>query len=296
MSANASKAEEDDKAVKAAQRAEQEQAATNQELLDFVYNPHLQRKPYWNSYASLLYKVKRTQVEMMRDREYVIPDDELWFVDKEHPDYDRGLEKFVEDYRGDDKKFTIRDRMSAEYTKADGIKTIYVYYPEVEENTKKTSKNQLKEIFDLIVNTGQLNACIITEYPLSSDLKSKLTEKKLPTETFEFFLYEELAFNPTHTIWNPKFKLVTDPTIKTRISKEAMLLKTVKTEAGALRPAENLYLLPTTSEQDPIARYYGAKSGDLFHVTRTNFMFDSMVKQYNVYRFVRNTPLEVQRK
>ena len=296
MSSSSAKIEDDDSAVKAAERAAIEQQRVKQELLDFVYNPHLFRNKYDNSYASLLFKVKRTQVEMMRDRGYQIPDDELWMITPDHPDYNMGVEKFVELYRGKDKKFTIRDNLSNTYIKEDQITQIFVYFPEVEEGTKKTSKSQITEIFTKIENEGQLKACIITEYPLSSDLKSKLTDKKLPTEQFEFFLYEELAFNPTKTRWNPKFELITDPNAKRRVSRESELLKTITNEEGIPKIAENLYLLPTTSEQDPIARYYGAKPGDLFKVTRTNFMFDSMVKEYVVYRYVRSTPLEVVRK
>lgn len=293
---NPERSAELEKADKDALRQRLEQLAIQTELQDFVFNPHLTRRRYDNTYASLLYKVKRSQVEMVRDRGYDVGEDEQWFIDPEHPDYGLSVNKFVDEYRGNDKTFTIKTRFNNVYVKPNGTTHLHVFYPEDESETKKTSKNQLKEVFDLIKSTETLNLCIITQYPLSSDLKSKLTKEKLPTSHFEFFLYEELAFNPTLTIWNPKFELVTDDETKRRVSQQQNLLKFVTTEKGDVKAAENLYLLPSMSEQDPMARYYGAKSGDLMRIYRTNFMFDSMVREYTVYRYVRNTPLEVVRK
>ena len=226
---------------------------------------------YVNSAVSLLFKVKKTQVEMMRDRGFSIESNEAIF--------DYTIEDFIEVYcniiaKKDCNPNEFKSALSEFYTKENG-ESIYVYYPETMKDAKKLSKSQIMSLLAYIKQYPSIrNIMIISELPLSDDAKKALIE--LPSYTFDRFLYEELAYNPTKHYLVPRHELLSrEEAIKFRRDNKIKFNQ-----------------LPILSIYDPIARYYGFRDGQTVRIYRENLAFDSLVDEYISYRAVRNAPLE----
>ena len=226
---------------------------------------------YVNSAASLLFKVKKTQVEMMRDRGYDVSND-IAILGYTITDFIDVYNDIITKKGGKSDEF--KSALSDFYTKENG-ETIYVHYPETMKDAKKLSKSQIISLVDYIKQYPTIrNIMIISELPLSDDAQKELL--KLPAYTFDRFLYEELAYNPTKHYLVPRHVLL------------------LREEAIKFRRDNKLKFnqLPLLSIHDPIARYYGFRHGQTIRIHRENLAFESLVDEYISYRAVRDVPLE----
>ena len=97
--------------------------------------------------------------------------------------------------------------------------------------------------------------------------------KSLPAIKFEFFTYGQLGFNPTTHFLNPKF-------IKLSQLEIEMLSAELRDSQSSLNK------LPKMSHQDKMARWYGAKPGDVFEVLRSDVGIDIMTDSSLGWRLV----------
>lgn len=186
------------------------------------------------------YKVRKTVIEMLRDRGNEISEK-----------YEIPFDEFVIQYDNDgiDMVIELEDKI------------IYVYFHVAEKNLSK------KEFVNLIERTTKeyenLHLIIITPSKLNQTLKKEI--KKL--EHCEAFLTKELLFNITKHTLIPEMRMLNEKEIKKVIEKFRV-------------PANKL---PKFLLTDPIVRYYGGKTGDVFEIKRI-----SLGSGVNVtYRYVK---------
>lgn len=253
--------------------------------------------PAENTYRSLLFKVKKTQIEMIYGRGYNT------IEDKDKIDEMNILKmsntQFVDFYdkKRRDKNITFKAALYMKYFRyMDTAHTIIdeldVYYPESTESSSQTSKSQMEPVFNRIKDKPNANVCIITEHPVSNNVSESFINK-FPSVIFQFFTYIEMGYNPTKHSYVPRHELIYDKSEINRITYDIKENLTVKRNDKIYT---RLSKMPIISSFDPISRYLGARQGDIIKIYRENIGFDSMVSEYIIYRYVWNTPLENKRK
>ena len=232
---------------------------------------------YDQSVIQQMFKVKKTLAEMLRDRGYNITNDG-WLLNKdiEVPDFIRHYERISGHGSG-----TFKEALSSTYDKDDdptGKFSLRVFFPETPmKGGKKATigKDRIDRILKHMTENAITKVIVVTETALSSQAGGQLTN--FPAWTLEHFMYKELTYNLTEHFLAPKHRLMSLDEI-TRFLGENDL------------DTENL---PIMSFQDPMARYYGAKPGDLFEIERFDILGASMVSNSVAHRAVREIPLEM---
>lgn len=222
---------------------------------------------YDNTTASLLFKVKKTQLEMVRDRGFSI-EDEAQVLEAD-------IEEFIKLYReyAEAQNMTFISALTKLYQKDNGDH-VYVYYPEPVKGAKKLCKRQLHPLATLMKeHSGLKNIIIISELPFSDDALGSL--KGLSYYRIEYFQYENLAYNPTKHYLVPRHEPLT------------------RQEAQKFLRDNKLKLnqMPILSVYDPIARYYGFRVGQIIKIHRQNLFYESLVENNIFYRAVGDIPL-----
>ena len=171
------------------------------------------------------YKVRKTTLEMLRDRGYNIS-----------TGYEIPYDEFLIKLDNDDIDMVIED----------GDKIIYVYFHVSEKNlSKKEYVNLIGRITEEYEN---LHIIIITPSKLNQTLKKEI--KKL--DNCESFLMKELLFNITRHVLIPEMRLLNKDEIN-------QVVKKFRVSANKL---------PKFLLTDPVVRYYGGKTGDVFEIKR----------------------------
>jgi len=109
---------------------------------------------------------------------------------------------------------------------------------------------------------------LITNTSLTKDA---YTDLKGIFDNMEFFLLEELVYDPTEHFLCPEFTLLTDEEAKKFLERNNLTYED----------------LPIISENDPISRYYGAKAGNIFKIKRTNMLLETFSVGNITFRVVR---------
>lgn len=224
---------------------------------------------YENTLTSLLFKVKKTQVEMIRDRGFPIEDEENLL--------EYNVDDFYQVYSSlaKESNTTIRQQLNSFYQKPDGTH-VYVYFPETPEG-KKFGKQQLVEFVTLMRSEPTIkNFILITEVPLNAESQAEIGG--LPQYHIEIFLYTELIINPSKHYLTPKHVLLTHKEAKDYIDRNKIRTDTLR----------------QISDKDIMARYLGARRGDLIRIhriMRLEAASDEMVNEQIVHRLVTGAPL-----
>jgi DNA-directed RNA polymerase I, II, and III subunit RPABC1 len=234
----------------------------------------------YKSFISLLYKVKKTQIEMLRDRGFIIDKEELDILNmttQEFVNYNKSRSN------PKDPNKTFKRVLSRQYYKPTG-EYIYVFYPETAEDSQTLQMDQVRQLFHIVLEkngeSDEINhIIIISEYVLTGDLKSIIDG--LPSINIETFIYLELSFNVTKHSYVPKHSLLT---------------KNEKIEFLRKNPNAQLPKLPIISMRDPVARYFGGQPGDIMKIIRKNITYQALVNTYVTYRVVRDSILETKSK
>jgi DNA-directed RNA polymerases I, II, and III subunit RPABC1 len=193
-----------------------------------------------------LYKVRQTILEMISDRGISIPlHDIISFEEFEIKYSNKNLDIFISD--------SIVN------------KHIYVYF---HNDIKNFSKNDLKNLMQkLMIQYENKEISILL---LLKDKENSAISKELTKDVYknvEIFLKNNMIFNITHHELQPKFYLLNK-------DEEMEVLEKYNTTKGKL---------PKISKNDPISKYYGAKSDQIFKILRKS----PEVGEYPYYRLVR---------
>lgn len=194
----------------------------------------------------ILYKVRKTIIEMLEDRGYSVPEIE-----------NLTFEQFMIKYNNKNLDIFINDELKN--------KKIYIhFYNEL----KNFSKSDLKNIMQKITSEYQdENINIIL---LLRDKENSAVTKELHKTSFtnvEIFLKSNMIFNITHHEYVPKHIILTQEEEKELLEK----YNTTKIK------------LPKISSLDPIAKYYGMKTNQICKIIRKspevgNYLYYRLVK------------------
>ena len=217
-----------------------------------------------------IFRVKITQIEMLKDRDYNVSLDQQWLDIKLKS---TAAQQYVDfcSRLAQTKNMTVREVMTSCYTSNDGTHQIFVYYPETPADGKSIGIDIIKNVVSNMEKEKISSTIIISDVPLSSNAQQIFNT--LPSFNMEHFLYRELMNNVTKYYLSPKHTLLTPNDIQ-------LLLKISKDHNI------NIEQFPKLSIHDPIVRYYGAQPGDIFKVHRFVIGYDAMVPNYLAYRIV----------
>jgi DNA-directed RNA polymerase I, II, and III subunit RPABC1 len=201
-----------------------------------------------------VYLVRKTVLQMLQDRGYIVPQADL--------DMDR--ENFKQNYspagalNRESLTFLMRN-------KHDPTDQIFVFWPE----DVKVGVRPVKKYCDRMKEEGVFRAIVIIQQNLTPFAKQALAEMA-PRYMIEHFQEAELLVNITEHILVPKHKLLTDP------EKQTLLAK-YKLEDSQL---------PRIQVNDPVARYYGLQKGQVVKIIRPS----ETAGRYVTYRYRRPRP------
>jgi|DewCreStandDraft_4_1066084.scaffolds.fasta_scaffold02813_3 DNA-directed RNA polymerase I, II, and III subunit RPABC1 len=251
------------------------------------------------SSAANLLKVKKTQLEMIRDRGYDISEEKHLL----EPDYDEN--KFLSEYNRlleetnkrireeNDRitgkralkqpELTFRDLLSRIYMNSEGSKLLVKYAepPSPSDKSKHLNVEYIDRFTELAMKEGVTWAILISEQDLSTTAGKRLEE--YPTIHFQHFFEDELRFNPTKHYLVPRHELLSPQEAQAFLREN----KLVPTKLPHLK-----YVPPfsRTGERkafiDPIVKYYGFLPGQIVRIYRENFITETPVDKIVTYRYV----------
>jgi len=178
-----------------------------------------------------LFKIRKTVLEMLIDRKYIIPDIENITFEQFNIKCDnKNIDIFFDD--------TVID------------KKVYIHF---HNEQKGFSKNDLKNIIQKITNDYEdenINLILILKDKENSAITKELTKEIY--KNVEIFLKKNLLFNITHHNYVPKHIILT------KEQEEELLDKYNSTKSK----------LPKISKTDPVAKYYGMKPEQICKIIR----------------------------
>jgi DNA-directed RNA polymerase I, II, and III subunit RPABC1 len=178
-----------------------------------------------------LFKIRKTVLEMINDRGYIIPDNE-----------NISFEEFSIKYNNKNIDIYIKDEFNN--------KNFYVYF---HNEIKNFSKADLKNVVQKVITQYQdekINLILILK-----EKENSAVSKELMKDIYgnvEVFLRKNMIFNVTHHVYVPKHILLNKDEEKELTEK----YYTTKNK------------LPKLSKTDPIAKYYGMKPEQVCKIIR----------------------------
>jgi DNA-directed RNA polymerase I, II, and III subunit RPABC1 len=178
----------------------------------------------------ILFKVRKTVLEMLEDRGFIIPE------------YEKiSFEQFIIKYNNKALDIYINDETTN--------KKVYVYF---HNEVKNFSKGDLKIMQKISEQYQDENINLIL---ILRDKENSAVTKELNKDSYknvEIFLKKNMIFNITHHVFVPKHILLS-------LEEERELLEKYNTTKGKI---------PKISKSDPIAKYYGMKSNQICKIIR----------------------------
>lgn len=204
---------------------------------------------------SRLYRIRRTILELLRDRHYN--------VERSERDLDLPREEFAERFRsaqGSRESLTML-RQKEE----NSLDQIYVFFPE-EAKGKSVGVKPISALAERMEKDNINRAIVVLQAGLTPHAKQAI-ESLSAGERFrmEVFFENELLVNITRHVLVPKHEVLLPPEKQT-------LLDRYKLKESQL---------PRIQRSDPIARYYGLAHGDVVKITRPS----ETAGRYCSYRF-----------
>lgn len=178
----------------------------------------------------MFFKVRNTLLEMLKDRNYDINDSE----------FNISFDVFSAMYS--------ENKQDLVFNKKNEENKIYVHFYIESKNFGKKELTNILTVIDEKYGSDNINILIVLEDKPTSTIQKELEEN----DNIEIFFAKKLMFNITKHVLIPKHKLLNEIEIKDILDK----YQCKKNQ------------LPKIQYEDPVARYYGARVGDVFEITR----------------------------
>ncbi len=222
---------------------------------------------------SLLFKVKKTQLEMLSDRGYDISSE----IDVLDLDVDSFVTRYEDEAKNRERslgrKVSFKDALGNHYrhrTEEEFLYVLYLETPKGEGKTGTIGKTQAKEILSFMSDSRSRQVILITEVNLSPHAARAF--RGAPIYKIEHFLYDELTYNLTHHYLVPKHIPLSEEEGRRFLARSKLKFSQI----------------PKLSIDDPVVRYYGLHVGTIVKVGRENNSVDTLVDAYPMYRGVAN--------
>jgi DNA-directed RNA polymerase subunit H (RpoH/RPB5) len=223
-----------------------------------------------------LFDIKRTQLEMIHDRGFIIPADEKDIL---HMDVNQ-FEKYLKT-ESEKKKISFRKFLSHEYVSATNPNVkMFVFYG-AKTNEKKQVSNDLIHEFINIVTALNIpanpkenptpiykTAVLIVDDKISSKGQEEISKVKLTK--IQIFIESDLTYNPTSHVSTPKHELLSEEeTVKKLTELKVDISKLLVIRSG-----------------EPISKYYGWDVGSMILVHRDDDYISLLAPSSINYRVV----------
>ena len=222
-------------------------------------------KEFEDEIRGMFYVIK-TQIEMVRDRGYILEDDEEKVLEMTSDEF---TEHYTQELLVNNE--LIYDTFKKYYKKADGLgRDLYVYYNNpAGDDGKDVRVDKIRELVTEITSNGEnivVDIIFIAKSKLNPTASSELY--KIPTNV-TYFTFNQLRYNPTKHLLSSKY-YVLSPTEKL----EFLRANRINDETR----------LPQISLDDIISLYFGLVSGNVIRVVRPIIFYDSMLTEDVGYR------------
>lgn len=215
-----------------------------------------------------LFDIKKTQLELVRDRGYEISPEEANI-------FNMTLEQFVL-YLNDltvTGKRSVRSSLSRTYEGKDNngniVKSMLVYYGgKTNPTQKQVSADIVRDFINLSQQYNITEAILIVDAPLSSTGNTALADLK--STKWQIFYDSELVYNPTTHIDTPYHEL---------LSPEEAKLKLVELKVDISK-------LLILRADDAIVRYYGWSAGGIVRIHRDDQYISILAPKSINYRVI----------
>ncbi|KAM7275129.1 hypothetical protein ACFE04_016995 [Oxalis oulophora] len=181
-----------------------------------------------------LCRVRKTLMQMLRDRGFLVQDSELNFTKEQF------IEKFGENMKRE-------DQIINKSKPNDESDQIYVFFPDRE----KVGVSDIKGYINRLRSEKVFKAIVVIQKQMSPFARSSISEVSSVIH-LEVFQESELLVNIKDHVLVPKHQVLTTE------EKKALLEKYTVKETQ----------LPRIQVTDPVARYYGLKRGEVVKILR----------------------------
>lgn len=216
--------------------------------------------------------VKKTQIEMVMDRGYKIPTQEMDILNMDLQSFQQYLITLKNNQK--DKNLHWISLLTNTYTKdtPEGAESLLVYYGSkyFSGDHKQISNEVINDFIDkvdLLQNVSIVKSILIVDTNLSPKSLNTINNLDFPCQLFYF---DELMYNPTRHLDVPRHELVPQDQVK-------QLLKDLKVELS------NLLLI---RHDDPIVKYYNWNIGDVIRIYRKDDYINILASETVNYRVV----------